>query len=234
MNKNILIKSSDRASGSSHDFKFNSHSILDGKYLIKNILIPNAMYNVTSSNNTFILYEDSSNKTITIPSGNYNVTTLAAALQTAFNAVSSGYNTFTVTYDSITATFTTSAGLAFYFIFPDSKTANTYGYSDLTTASGTSTTSDNVINLSYPSSLGIEITETNIDNYENSSTMASGNIYVPLNVGFGFYKSLTSDDFTQHIQFKKTRTLSIKIVDTSDNSSVDLNGVDWELLLSRV
>lgn len=233
MEKNLLIKSQDRKTGSSHNFLYYSHEGLDGDYILKYCMIANTLYNVNEYNNTFTLNENSTDKTVTLTSGNYTASTFETELKTALDVASSGYNTFTVTYNETTGKINVTASNAFNFIFPDSRTSRLYGFDILQTASGTDLTSPNIINLSFPNSIGIEIRETNIDNYENCNTNASGAFYIPIDQSFGFYKTLDEHTFTQHIVFKKARYLNFRVVDTSTNDPLDLNGGDFEILLSN-
>ena len=188
MKRNILIKSIDRFSGSSSNFVIKSNEVIQGDYVLKNVLIPNSLYNVTNQNNTFVLYENSTNKTVTIPKGNYTSSLFTAELKTQLDASSAGFNIFTTTISTTTAKLTITAGNVFQLIFPNDKTRRLLGFNELETIEFTSLTSDNIIDLSNPSSIGIEIRETNIDNIENVVTNCSASLYIPFNVASGFYK----------------------------------------------
>lgn len=77
-------------------------------------------YAITSSNNAFIVVEGSTRNTITLPPAFYTNTTLAAALQTALNAMSGKANTYTAAVDATGAylTVTRAIGAApFTFLF---------------------------------------------------------------------------------------------------------------------
>lgn len=231
--KNILIKSIDRSSGTSSNFIIKSKDILDGNYVLKNLIIPNSLYNVTDQNNTFTLFENSTSKQVIIPIGNYTSTQFSTELNTQLDASSSGFNTFTTTISNTTAKLTITAGNTFQLIFPNDGSRRLLGYNELETDITTSITSDNIIDLAKPTSIGIEIKESNIENFENISTRASACIYIPFNVTSGFYQSLNIDDFEQTIHFNKIRNLSISVVNTSDNTQLDLNGGEFEILLSK-
>jgi hypothetical protein len=76
---------------------------------------------------------------------------------------------------------------------------------------------------------------TNTNNYYNIKESVAGNIYVPLDVAFGSYRSYPFSDFPQIINFEQpVRSLKISVVNTSTNNTVDLNGGNYEILLSRV
>lgn len=79
---------------------------------ILEVEIPFAWYVFNSTNNVFNLIENGTSLSVgvpvTIPIGNYNATTLAAALATALTAASPGLFTYTVTYNNSTGKFTFS------------------------------------------------------------------------------------------------------------------------------
>ena len=232
--KNILIKSKDRRAGSSSNFTYQSKCGLDGDFLLKSMLIPNSIYNVETSNNVFTLFENSLNKTVTLSEGSYTGGTLATELELKLDTASGGYNTYTVSFLEPQGKLQLTAGTNFQLLFPDTNTARTYGFDVPVTGFGLSLTSSQVVDLASPASIGIEIRETNIDNYENPSTMATASLYVPIDSGFGFYKSLDVSDFPQVVKFNKIRNLSIRVVDTTTNETIELNGGEFEMLFSRV
>jgi hypothetical protein len=230
---NILIKSADRISGVTHDFIYKTQQLLDGEYVLQNVIVPNTCYNINSRNNTFILFEDSTNKDITLDQGNYTVASLISEIQNKLDAASVGYQTFSVSFDTANGLIKITGTLPFQLIFPDSTTALTYGFDNLTTVMGTIVTADNIVDLSYPLSIGIDIDESDKDNYLNPKTNSSSSLYVPFNVSFGVYKNLSRDEFRQTIKFNNVRTLHIRIVNTSDNTAIDLHGSNYEMLLCK-
>ena len=232
--KNILIKSKDRKIGTSSNFLYQSMCGLDGDFVLKSLLIPNTIYNVGENNNGFTLFENSVNKTVVLTKGNYTGGTLATELKLKLDAASGGFNVFTVSFLEAQGKLQITAGSTFRLIFPDKDVARTYGFKFIASDLGVSTTSDQVIDLSSPASVGIEVRETQIDNYENIATMATASFYVPIDSGFGFYKSLEVSDFPQIVKFNKIRTLNIRVVDTTTNETFELNGGEFEMLFSRV
>ena len=87
---------------------------------ILEVQIPFTYYTFTTANNTFFLEESNpSERTVTIPVGNYSTNSLATALGVALTNASTGtdQSTFTVTYSPITATFTFSSSTNFPFAF---------------------------------------------------------------------------------------------------------------------
>ncbi len=83
--------------------------------------IPFSYYVFNTINQNFLLTESDGGgaTTITIPAGNYDSTTILAALATALNASSANSHTYTVTYSSLTQklTFSSNAGGANTFTF---------------------------------------------------------------------------------------------------------------------
>ena len=70
MDDNLLIKSSDRTTGSSSNFKVESTHIIEGEYMLKHAIIPSTIYNVNRHNNTFVLNEGGIETVIALPVGN--------------------------------------------------------------------------------------------------------------------------------------------------------------------
>lgn len=64
------------------------------------VQIPFSWYVFNSANNTFTLTESDGGgaRTVTIPVGNYNTSSMIAALQTALDAASANSHTYTVTF----------------------------------------------------------------------------------------------------------------------------------------
>lgn len=87
---------------------------------ILEVQIPFTYYTFTSTNNTFFLEESNpSERTVTIPVGNYSTNSLAVALGVALTNASTGtdQSTFTVSYSAITGTFSFSSSTNFPFAF---------------------------------------------------------------------------------------------------------------------
>lgn len=246
----MLIKSEDRSNGSSHNFICELSIPVEGKYLVKNCFIPNTCYNIDSHNNHFALTTATHTIHITIPPGNYTRVTLSTILQTlivnrffevqgltvsCIANVSTVTGKLTITIDLLGNQFVVNQ----VNIIPYGKVYNVLGIQNKTTLFVSSNGIDrvlfgsNIIQLTHATSLGV-IIGSPINNYENVTTSAIGNIYIPMNLEFGFYRMLTSGEFPQYVYFERTRSISIKVVDTSDGSLLSLNGGNFELFLSKV
>lgn len=232
MKKNFLIKSSDRDSGTSDNFILRSNAILHGEYLVKHVLIPNTIYNINNSNNYFQLIDNSVAKDIQIPVGNYSINALPTVLKTLLDTASASYNTYTVLFNSITSKLTISATNPFYI---NPGNATTILGIPFTTSLSTSVTSTNIVSLGYPTSLGITIDQANNDNICNIKTTSTSTIYVPMNVLYGYYKTIDIQELEQKLLFNQpVRQINIRVVDTSTNTIVSLNGAEYEILLTEI
>lgn len=228
---NILIKSENRTSGPSHNCYIELRNILDGEYVLTNAAIPNTMYNVTTSNNQLSVRTALNPwTTIQLTPGNYSAFSLSVELKTRLDAFET---TFTASISNISGLLTISKDTWFQVRFTNS--GDLLGFNtNRDTQMLLSYTGEDVIDLSFPVSLGINISETTSDNYENLATGQTGNLYIPMSLEFGFYKMLPMSDFKQSITLRRTRNLRIEIVNTSDSSQVNLNGGNYELLLTRI
>lgn len=242
MSRTILIKSQDRNTGGSNtssNFYIQSRDVLEGLYEVKHILIPNTTYNIHDNNSEITLHETApvGSYLIGIYPGSYTGAQLAAVLQTAFNGV--GVQPFTVSLNQITGKLVIlcTTFQSFSISFPNIHCSRTYGFGEaLQTQTAAGIASTHVINLSHPDSLGVQIKQLHCSTtaYENIVTRSSGALYVPFNATFGYFVALPSQQLYQTVHFHRSTGLNISIVDTSTNQILDLNGGEWELLLSKV
>lgn len=96
--------------------------------------IPFTYYIFNSLNNNFLLSESDGggNVTVTIPVGNYDSTTILAAMNTALNTVSANSHTYTTTYSALTQklTVTSNAGTTLTFTFTFGSGVADAGYTN--------------------------------------------------------------------------------------------------------
>ena len=126
--------------------------------VLETFTIPNTVYNINSSNNN-LLWTRGGDQSATIPAGNYTSTTLATAIKTAMDGASDG-NTYTVSYSATTFKYTiTGSASAFNFRFDDAVNTpwKEMGFNQVTTGSALTQTSSNIVDLSFPRDLFIEI-----------------------------------------------------------------------------
>lgn len=253
MSRDILIRSLSRTSGStsSSDFtiQFFQRLALDTrrKLKLKYFMLYNTVYNITTSNQNIDFNENSTNKTCAIPVGIWDAVSLATQVGTSMTTASSGYNTFTCTYSLTTKKFTISAGNNFSLLFSTGSNASTSmweplgfassnGLSGTNTTAATSTTGTQVSNLSLPLSLCILISNLTAPNVTSDGSMYS--FYLPLSSsGGGIIEYFENSYFEQEIDipmnFTQLDRLNILLV-SANNTSVNLNGSEWEMILSLV
>lgn len=234
--KYLKINSSDREnySNSSTDFYITLSRPLRGMYRLVSSNIPVSHYNIGSNNNNIHFYEDSSSKTATLTNGIYSASELAALVKTSMDSKSGGHNTYTVNLNSNTQKLTISASNAFHFewgTYTTNSARKIMGFSENDTASGTSVTSDNIINMNPV--LSYNITIENYDNIESKSS--SSTFLVPL---FGnsteicSYEPMSSFEQTINI-VNPTKTFHIQLRD-DNNNLLDLNGLDYYFVIENI
>lgn len=161
MERYLLINSAQRVSGTSSSFKIPLDKPLSNirKVELVSASFYNTIYNIRTGINDKVVFNDGTQYTATIAAGNYVITDLIVALQTALNATASAL-VFTVTYSDITLKVTIAAGSAFTILFGSSGVMyRELGFTAATTGSATSQTGTNVVNLSLPHYLFINVLE---------------------------------------------------------------------------
>lgn len=243
----ILIRSIDRTSGTSANFTLQMrHNLQEGFYSLDFLQCPNTFYNVASGiNNIIPLYENSTQKSTTIPPGSYTGTALATALASALNSASGGFNTYTVTFNTaqMTFTFTASSG-NFTFQYGTQASiaarnnAQLLGFTRTAdTTAGTSLTSDGVVDLSYPTCVLIRIDQNNSIMTAATggvNTWSGGSFIIPVDVnGSGIAYYYPGTYFKQRCFIRATSNPVIQLVDLQGNV-MSLQGSEWDFLLSKV
>lgn len=237
----ILIRSRDRTgnSTSSHNFQLDlkGSPIEAGTYSIQFINIQNTAYPIRSGVNDKIYFnENSTNKTATITAGYYSESTLTTAVKSALDTASGGFATFTVTISASTKLMTISSTQSFSLKFgtnTSSSAARTLGFAASDTSAATSQTATSMINLTDPLSANIRIREASSKGF-SCVNGGYGQILIPLDVAFGYFKFYKIDDFPQQLKFvNKATVLNVEIRDMEGNL-LDLNQSDWEILLKKV
>ena len=233
----LYINSEDRLdakSTTSSDFKLEFKSSLGGRYLLSYLQIPVSVYNVNTNNHQIPFEESGTPKFAQLTPGNYTATTLATEIGTRMTATS-GVSNFTVTYDTKTSKFTivsTNNFRLIYNLFPGSSSRKLLGFNEATTSNATSHTSDNVIDLAYPRAIFINVRE-NVDSTFTSPTGFNSTFYIPVSYAFGSPQILDAQTFPQTLELSdRTKYLTITLPD-KNGATLDLNGVDWEMMLRR-
>ena len=221
----LKLDSSNRYTGSVHDFRLKFADSIQGQFQLKSAYMPNSAYNVNSTNNLIYLYQ-SANFTATITPGYYSSNSFATAIQTALNAVSSGYS---VTYSSITGFITITNVAAFHFRFATNtinSAASLMGFSgdgiDATSQTGW-------VNLSGYRSYNIQIEDC--QSVMNTVTGHSWSMVIPLTVNTGdiaIYEPQYGSPFT----IRSTKQIRVQVLDDLGNS-IPLRS-DFYLLLEQL
>lgn len=237
--KQLTINSLDRNVGSNSTTDYNVNilpAITNAKkFTLASASIPNTTYNVSSSNNT-LYWTDSTTATFTttISPGSYSATTLASAIQTAMNSVSSGYM---ASYSSTTYLLTVAnSGLTFYFSF-GTNTTNSLAYVMGFATNGTlaaSQTGQNVVNLAGAQFYYLVIDQipcqcrgANAVDYGSfvviNEVAPDGSInYFNENQNYNTYEIGGGINLNVlHVQLK-----------TWNNQLINLNGADWSFTMS--
>lgn len=236
-----LLRSKDRTPDSvgSHNFTIDlkSRSIDAGQYDLVFLSIQNTVYTVRNGiNNKIYFNENSTNKTATVAAGYYTDSTLPAAIKSALDSASGGFATFTVTISGATKKTTITSTQNFSLTFGTNTSASIariLGFNKIDTSAATSHTASNIINLSEPLSATIRINQATAGGFYGTNG-SWGQIIIPLDFAFGYFKTLTNDSFRQTLVFNdKASKLEFEVKDLEGNP-LDLNGSDFEMLIRKV
>lgn len=256
-----IIDSYDRQGGitsPSTYFRISLNAIKDNVKAISCILasIPNTAYNVYNysisnagsySNNNIPFGELASTVVATVPVGNYNITTLCAAIGVAMTSASPTLQTYTATYDatSMKITVTTTGPNQFKFLwnstiggidYTDINLSYVMGWNNVNTAFSLalSLVGNNAVNLGGPSTYLIKC--ANFQNHVFNTEGDSGLFIIPNNVNASnvcyyepTYNVLNRIEFTRNANVTVTY-LDIALVDNFLRI-IDLNGSDWSFAL---
>lgn len=221
-------------------FNFKQPIVVDNTYFlsiaIDNFSIPCSFYNINSNNNYLsINYREISNPSneideeIYLTEGNYSAYTLRDLL----NGTSLSTYGITVSYSSITNTFTFTTTTYEIIIFSDSTCLELIGISTSVDEYLTTFTSDNVIDLTYTKSIYIAVNNLVFDNIDMRIGTRSSNILCTIlkNVNQGELITYQPDqkDFII-IQNKFIDHLDIQIQDDKNNT-IEMNNINWGLTL---
>lgn len=235
----INFNSKDRVSGTNSNF--NSlpadlgNNAFDTVCLVQASL-PKSFYNIPSPYNTFVLRENATSVTVTIPVGSYNRINLQSVLATRLNLVSPNGLTYTVSYPASTAadtfhyTFTVNSSvIAVQFIFSSISVYRQLGFEiatyTFTPAIGTSSLeSVNSLNLSYilrafiKTDLVADATDSILEEILN----------------FGSYPMSSVVHYQQYNFDMNSRKLSLSsknswnfVLQDAFGKEIDLNGISW-------
>ncbi len=235
---------------------------LGNTYYVKNvkfkkIVLPFSWYPIDSTNSAFILNENGTpfNGTIGTPAG-WDGTSIAAAWQTALNAIGGISNTYAVAYNSVTAKFTVSRSAgAVAFGFNWATAANTLnkilGFNLANDSTGATQVSANVSYVNGPPYVVIKSkklvsqgTQTNkcfyktatIGNSADAILVDSKNVFItcPVTTSWGGLLQFNEGDFTREIDYSAGGygdmiydVIDFQVVNPWTDSVINMNGANW-------
>jgi hypothetical protein len=214
--------------------------------------IPFSYYVINALNNRFSLTEPAGTATVTLPVGNYNSTTLSAALATVLTSTSSGLNgrTYTVTYNNSLEKFTiTSSTGDFVLTFTDSNQTNPRNVIGF--LPGTNTSSGSVLAAPYTSQISgpnyVYVNSTQIGSItntllpQNSVNLQSGQkgpqiARVPIRCNPGdvsFYKDPCPDHWFDLENLRQIQSLDLYLTlgNQAPEQALRLNGQNFSVKL---
>lgn len=241
----VLIDSRFRESGSLTEYKYIlPHPIKKvSEIRLLQTVLPNSIYSVDSSWNTFSFTEDPTGtpdqQTITIPVGNYTGTQLAQEIQTQLRADMTASD-YVVSYNTQTNKLTTSsASVAWrYDTGMGEEMAGILGLNTTgsgTVSSGTDYEHTKQVDLSYPRYLYLDI-NTGASNTNDVMTNDDAHSFM-VNLGKDPYELEKTTSLVDYFQVENNnnndvRHLDIKILLPSRNDrSPEFNGIDHQFLL---
>ena len=236
----FVFSSQHRISGTSSKGVINCSDPINGCFFLELFVMTDRIYNVSSKNNQVYInsYNGAtpSNHTLTLSNGYYTETQLKDELSTQLNTISG--NTYTVTYNAKTAKYTISetSGDTFKFTW-GSNTSNSarklLGFSENTTAFGTSHTSDICVDLCPYKVLYCsfdEVDRKGITTTEHSHT----DFFLTGESNFGGVFRWSTDKIPQFFNLERGQKKLHYRFHTIDNADIDLNGLDWEMIFRQV
>ena len=236
--KRYHISSSNRTSSSASSTNFtiiptNQIEPLMKKLLVRRVTIPYTVYTINSNNNKLYWVDsDSSAKTSTITSGNYDENTLAAAIASQMNIDKTSVDIYTCTVNSTTAKFTITNNTNNFQLTTTSTSSAIWKVLGYTTSSNktgsTSYTGTNVYNLQPL--MVIYICSNLADG--NNARVQAGDFpilcAIPISANFGNIVTYIND-FGDEIPLNNTKSMfTFQLYDDNLNL-IDLNGQDWTI-----
>ena len=228
----LLLSSKDRSSGTPEDsiFHLNENELHEThNVMLKDIVIPNTMYNIRTSNNTLDYDIGGVAKTATVPVGYYSLADLVIALNTAQADLVFSENSFAKKLN------VTSASNS--FIKTSSTIKKVIGAS-IQNVPSTSYTLDSFYNLNPTNYIHV------ISNLAEADALisSSGKRYaviasIPVLFSFGSILNQTENndtlDSSKHISNLNLSTINMRLVD-DDFQTIELNGSEWQISFSVV
>lgn len=234
----VSVSSKRRLAQSSSSTNFTvklPHAVTDvKKVMLREVLMPNTLYNIRSGVNAKIDFNDGVNKTATLTPGNYSMSALMSHVLTQLNAVSSGFTA--VTYSSTSLKVTIARSSIFNLLWASGantaqSTAEILGFSATDLSAASTYTGDKAAGFFQPLSLFLAVDELGsplTNTYGLLSTFK-----IPVTVGAeGLQVMADSQWYPQVVAAlgKNIAQLTCRVF-FENGEVVSLNGADWEMLL---
>jgi hypothetical protein len=192
--------------------------------VLTNASIPKSFYTINTSNNTFLLNENGSIKTVTIVIGNYNSTNLATQIGVQMTAISTIGATYTVSLSVTTGkyTITTTSALTTSVSFVGYNFGYICGFDqDSYSFVAKSLTSVNIVNLQFTTSIVIGCSLCN-----NNAKILS--VIIPNQSDYSVitYQETCPAYVSTPMVTSSASSVSFLLQDEY-GKQLDLNGIDW-------
>jgi hypothetical protein len=225
----IYVNSRNRVAGSSNDFiidlskqipSFNNN--YDSISLLS-FYCSKSYYLFNSNNNTFILIENGISKTVTIPIGNYNISTLVIQIIVSLNSVASYvYNaTFSFLNGKLTFTVTGNGGIQPIFNFTsDNRCEEILGFDiDNYSFAGNSLMGAYIVNLQLTNTIQL------LSNLVNNDILS---IIIPNSSDFSNiqYNEQSPEFASRKLISNKLNSCHFWLLDEAGDN-LDLNGIEF-------
>lgn len=233
-----LIDSTLRNSGTTQNASYNfipAGSIGPGTYELLSLSMTNQFYNVETTNQDIFWDEGAADLTAVIPIGNYNITTLAAAMKIVMDIASA--STFTITHNVDTGKFTFAiAAGTFRFKYLTNTTdvaRRLQGFSATDGVLAANQISDLIVDLSLHTNIVIDVTQ----DANRNVTLLNGTeatFIVPITGSFGgIMDTLKRESFSQNMLLNANmNSLDIVLLDELGNALTNVS--EYKLLIRRL
>ena len=221
--------------------KFVDNNISNAQYILPNINVPDgyqiylslqkasipySFYNINLNNNTLTVFYDNQVNVIPIPEGNYNINTLVTELK-------SSLPNFVITYSSLTnkITFQYSSNFSFY---ASSTILPILGFNENTqyNSSGFTLRSVHCCNLLNVKCINVVTNLTTYNINKAFSNVQSILASIPVNCQpYSIIQYENNNNFRSNIYTNNLSMLNIQLVNDSDGSLIDLNGVHYSMTI---
>ncbi len=204
-------------------------------YGLESVCIPKTNYNITSGQ--FQITDSVGVQIVTIPNGNYSLSTFSTELQTQLNSL--GNDTYVVSSSILTMKLTITSDFTGFVLNPSAsnyQVVTSMGFNNSTTYNSVSGVleSPKVIDLSGIKNVYIKIAE--LTEYMRDTKNLSSNFKVDYGCSYGSIVYFTNQ--SKYLQYyetaqnhiRRTDKFSVRLVDEIGDD-IDLNGSDWSMVL---